>query len=410
MAEYYTSGSSGWRYKLTLSTSVSGLTATISYNVKTYKGTDEFNGRKNSWCNFYRGWQANLATLSPIASYDQSVNGKNPYNEDVLNKEDEWLYSNTTVLRGSFNVSLNSEGKASLVLSLVGRFGNKIKVDDNGVLVYDVSWHDTINITGGTTKPGNPSISITDNGNNSFTLYISKGSNGTNNPATGYEAQYTTNSTWTGCSNGDTKSVGSDCTAKLKARTLGEHYNSAWVETSAYIKYYGNPSNPGKPTLSSKKEGKPTLKEDLTFRWTAATAGSSHAPIKGYRIRLKVNGSFYDLDPNSANDYINTGNTNTYWTIPQSIKDTLKVKDTIQLSIYAYSTNGVGTPIFNGGGTTGAQVLSDIYTISSNGVVRVNVPGLGYKSGVVYVKDTSGNWKEAQGVFANSGGSWKESQ
>lgn len=260
------------------------------------------------------------------------------------------------------------------------------------------------------TAPGTPTISILDNGNNSFTLKISKGSNGDGNPATGYEAQYTTNSTWTGCSNGDTKSVGSDCTAKLKARTLGEHYNSAWVETSAYIKYYGNPSNPGKPTLSSKKEGKPTLKEDLTFRWTAASAGSSHAPIRGYRIRLKVNGSFYDLDPNSDNDYIDTGNTNTYWTIPQSIKDTLKVKDTIQLSIYAYSTNGVGTPIFNGGGTTGAQVLSDIYTISSNGVVRVNVPGLGYKSGVVYVKDTSGNWKEAQGVFANSGGSWKESQ
>lgn len=410
MAEYYTNGSSGWQYKLTLSTSVSGLTATISYNVKTYKGTDKFSGRKNSWCNLYRGWQSNLATLSPIASYDQNVNGKNPYNEDVPNKDDDWLYPNTTVLRGSFNVSLNSEGKASLVLSLVGRFGNEIKVNDDGVLVYDVSWHDTINITGGTTKPGNPSISITDNGDNSFTLNISKGSNGTNNPATGYFAQYDTGPGWDRCYDGHHQYIYSDCTVKLKAHTTGTHSNSGEVSTSKTISYYGNPSDPGKPILSSKKEGEPTLKEDLTFRWAPASAGSSHAPIRGYRIRLKVNGSFYDLDPNSDNDYIDTGNTNTYWTISQSIKDTLKVKDTIQLSIYAYSTNGAGTPIFNGGGTTGAQVLSDIYTISSNGVVRVNVPGLGYKSGVVYVKDTSGNWKEAQGVFANSSGSWKESQ
>lgn len=302
---------------------------------------------------------------------------------------------------GSLTVAHDSDGTKSINVSMsTAIFYSAVKTKSG-------TWSlDNIELT----KPGTPSISIQDLGINKFKLNVTKGANGTNNPANSYEAQYTTNSTWTGCSNGDEKSISSDCTAKLKARTLGTHSNSDWVETSAAIKYYGNPSNPGKPTLSSKKEGKPTLKEDLTFRWTAASAGSSHAPIRGYRIRLKVNGSFYDLDPNSDNDYIDTGNTNTYWTIPQSIKDTLKVKDTIQLSIYAYSTNGVGTPIFNGGGTTGAQVLSDIYTISSNGVVRVNVPGLGYKSGVVYVKDTSGNWKEAQGVFANSSGSWKESQ
>lgn len=260
------------------------------------------------------------------------------------------------------------------------------------------------------TAPGTPTINILDNGNNSFTLKISKGSNGNGNPATGYYAQYDTGPGWARCYDEHHQEISSDCTVNLKAYTTGTYSNSDEVSTSKTILYYGNPSYPGKPILSSKHEGKPTLKEDLTFRWTAANAGSSHAPIRGYRIRLKVNRSFYDLDPNSANDYIDTGNTNTYWTIPQSIKDTLKIKDTIQLSIYAYSTNGAGTPIFNGGGTAEAQVLSDVYTISSNGVVRVNVPGLGYKSGVVYVKDTSGNWKEAQGVFANSSGSWKESQ
>lgn len=259
------------------------------------------------------------------------------------------------------------------------------------------------------TAPSIPIISIIDNGNNSFNLKISQGSNGNGNPATGYYAQYNTGPGWARCYDGHNQEIGSDCTVNLKAYTTGTYSNSDEVSTSKTILYYGNPSNPGKPTLSSKKDGKPTLKEDLTFRWAAATAGSSHAPIRGYRIRLKVNGSFYDLDPNSSNDYIDTGNTNTYWTIPQSIKDILKVKDTIQLSICAYSTNGVPSQIFNGG-DTGVQVLSDLYTISSNGIVRIDIPGLGYKQGTVYVKSSSVNWKEAQSVFANNGSSWKESQ
>ena len=335
-----------------------------------------------------------------------TINGVRVYYKDRTAVDNVHLSNNVfPVKSGSFSGSLtvahDSNGTKSINVSM------STAIYYSAVKTKSGTWSlDNIELT----KPGNPSISITDNGDNSFTLYISKGSNGTNNPATGYFAQYDTGPGWDRCYDRHHQDISSDCTVHLKAHTTGTYSNSGEVSTSKTILYYGNPSDPGKPILSSKKEGKPTLKEDLTFRWTAANAGSSHAPIRGYRIRLKVNGSFYDLDPNSDNDYIDTGNTNTYWTIPQSIKDTLKVKDTIQLSIYAYSTNYVGTLLFNGNGTAEAQVLSDIYTISSNGVVRVNVPGLGYKSGVVYVKDTSGNWKEAQGVFANSGGSWKESQ
>lgn len=334
------------------------------------------------------------------------IDGNRVYYKERTGVDNEHLNNNVFPVKsgsvsGSLTVAHSSDGTKSIEVSMsTAIFCNAVKTKSG-------TWSlDNIELT----KPGNPSIGIKDNGDNSFTLNISKGSNGTNNPATGYYAQYDTGPGWDRCYDGHHQDIYSDCTVNLKAHTTGTHSNSDWVKTSALIKYYGNPSDPGKPILSSKKEGKPTLKEDLTFRWTAATAGSSHAPIRGYRIRLKVNGSFYDLDPNSSNDYIDTGNTNTYWTIPQSIKDTLKVKDTIQLSIYAYSTNGVPTPIFNGGGTTEAQILSDVYTISSNGIVRIDIPGLGYKQGTVYVKSSSVNWKEAQGVFANNGSSWKESQ
>lgn len=334
------------------------------------------------------------------------IDGNRVYYKERTGVDNEHLNNNVFPVKsgsvsGSLIVAHSSDGTKSIEVSMsTAIFYTAVKTKSG-------TWSlDNIELT----KPGNPFIGIKDNGDNSFTLNISKGSNGTNNPATGYYAQYDTGPGWDRCYDGHHQDIYSDCTVNLKAHTTGTHSNSDWVKTSALIKYYGNPSDPGKPILSSKKEGKPTLKEDLTFRWTAATAGSSHAPIRGYRIRLKVNGSFYDLDPNSSNDYIDTGNTNTYWTIPQSIKDTLKVKDTIQLSIYAYSTNGVPTPIFNGGGTTEAQILSDVYTISSNGIVRIDIPGLGYKQGTVYVKSSSVNWKEAQGVFANNGSSWKESQ
>lgn len=333
------------------------------------------------------------------------IDGKQVYYKERTGVDNEHLNNNVFPVKsgsvsGSLTVDHSSDGTKSIEVSMsTAIFYNAVKTKSG-------TWSlDNIELT----KPGNPSIGITDNGDNSFTLNISKGSNGTNNPATGYFAQYDTGPGWDRCYDGHHQYIYSDCTVKLKAHTTGTHSNSGEVSTSKIISYYGNPSDPGKPILSSKKEGKPTLKEDLTFRWTAATAGSSHAPIRGYRIRLKVNGSFYDLDPNSSNDYIDTGNTNTYWTIPQSIKDTLKVKDTIQLSIYAYSTNGVPSQIFNGG-DTGVQVLSDIYTISSNGIVRIDIPGLGYKQGTVYVKSSSVNWKEAQSVFANNGSSWKESQ
>lgn len=334
-----------------------------------------------------------------------TIDGNQVYYKDRTAVDNEHLNNNVfPVKSGSFSGSLtvahSSDGTKSIEVSMsTAIFYNAVKTKSG-------TWSlDNIELT----KPGKPSISIKDNGDNSFTLNISKGSNGTNNPATGYFAQYDTGPGWDRCYDGHHQYIYSDCTVKLKAHTTGTHSNSDEVSISKIISYYGNPSNPGKPILSSKKEGKPTLKEDLTFRWTAATAGSSHAPIRGYRIRLKVNGSFYDLDPNSSNDYIDTGNTNTYWTIPQSIKNVLKVKDTIQLSICAYSTNGVPSQIFNGG-DTGVQVLSDIYTISSNGIVRVDIPGLGYKQGTVYVKSSSVNWKEAQSVFADSNGSWKESQ
>lgn len=334
-----------------------------------------------------------------------TINGNRVYYKDRTAVDNEHLNNNVFPVKsgsvsGSLIVAHDSDGTKSIEVSM------STAIYFSAVKTKSGTWSlDNIELT----KPGNPSISIDDNGDNSFTLHISKGSNGTNNPATGYFAQYDTGPGWARCYDGHHQNIYSDCTVKLKAYTTGTHSNSGEVSTSKTISYYGNPSDPGKPILSSKKEGKPTLKEDLTFRWIAATAGSSHAPIRGYRIRLKVNGSFYDLDPNSANNYIDTGNTNTYWTIPQSIKDILKVKDTIQLSICAYSTNGVPSQIFNGG-DTGVQVLSDIYTISSNGIVRINIPGLGYKQGTVYVKSSSVNWKEAQGVFTNNGSSWKESQ
>lgn len=258
--------------------------------------------------------------------------------------------------------------------------------------------------------PGNPAISITDNGNNTFTLNISKGSDGAGNPATGYVAQYNTGPGWANCSNGHNQSVSSDTNVQLKAYTTGTYSNSSEVSTSKTVYYYGNPSAPGKPTLSCKRPGRPTLKETLTFNWSAATA-ATHTSIQGYRIRFVKNGSFITgTDPNdSSKEAYDRETTSTSYTIPQAIMNQLAVKDTFKLGIYAYAKDAAGNKLFNGRGSGESQVFSDEYTVCNNSVVRININGE-YKEGTVYVKSNDGSWSESQGVYLNSGSGWKESQ
>ena len=119
------------------------------------------------------------------------------------------------------------------------------------------------------TGVGTPSVSITDNGNNTFSISATKGSNGTNNTAKGVGGiSYSfDNSNWTSGSSG---SVSVNKTVYGRAYTTGTYNNSGYASTSKAIKYY---SKPGTPTVTISDDGSGTV----TISTTKGSDGSNNA-------------------------------------------------------------------------------------------------------------------------------------
>lgn len=133
------------------------------------------------------------------------------------------------------------------------------------------------------TGVGTPSVSITDNGNNTFSISATKGSSGTNNAATGVgDISYSfNNSNWISGSSG---SITGNTTVYARAYTTGTYNNSGYASTSAYVKYY---SRPGKPTVTISDDGSGTV----TISATKGSDGSNNAATAVSDIQYSFNNS-----------------------------------------------------------------------------------------------------------------------
>ena len=373
-----TGGSGGM--KLGYEVSRSGATLTVYIYVNTKYSVDD---TSNTF----------IVSLTGGTGYNGAVTIKTTSNSGG------WSDTNTKLL-GTFTTS--SAGTISISASLTGI--NTLGSSLTATLYASVVNY--VDVSGG-------SVTIVDNGNNTATISGRSASSNSNNAISsaklywhiGHWNEETV--AWGPDTNfSKTISIPSGC-SQIRADLYSYgRVNTASVSATSSVKYYGNPGNPGKPTLSYRRKG-PTLKEALSFNWAAASAGTN-VPIVGYRLRLYKNGSLITgVNPYDASaSYYDTNSTSTTYSFNASALG-FKVRDKIKLGIYSYGKNGAGDLLFNGGGTAEAQVNSIEYTFINAGIIRIKKDGV-WKEGQVYIK-VNGVWKEADSVYIKKDGVWKES-
>lgn len=351
--------------------------------------------------------------------------------------DDYWVYATTSAswngfptLNGSSrsgSITTKKENDSSIPVVLKVATTQRFNYADNYGSASDNitrTWY-----TNGTA----PTLVVTDAKNNTATLAGSLGKDGTNNAIKSATLYYTTDGSdpsssstrksfsltaASGASYSKSVSVTKACTVKAYIVCKFEHSTSN-KSASASVVYYANPSAPGVPVISYTKS-RLTIKENWTYTWTAASAGNSNSPVKGYRVRVIKNGAamtglVYSASGTTniiskgtnTNNYIDCANTNcTVKFDPAALG--FKPGDTVKLGIYSYTVNGLGAQLFNGGGQSDDQVVSAVSTVQNAGVVHTKVNST-WKEGQVYVK-VNNAWLEAETVSTKVNGTWYESE
>ncbi len=250
------------------------------------------------------------AVYDVVNTLKVSVTGATDYEDAVgistsNNSGSGWADANTKLLK-TFNTT--STGTISISASLTG-----VELDENYSggknLIATVSGS-VKNYTNGTT----PTISITDNETNTFTISGSLGKNGDNNVIKSATIYYTTNGTTPSTTNGTAITISGVKEGMAFSYTrnapvpAGEaaKTTSYTVKAIVYCNFANNTTtatansgkgvtvkcrygaNPSKPTISYSKS-KLTLKENISFTWKDGTATTDTLPmtcLHGYRIRL----------------------------------------------------------------------------------------------------------------------------
>jgi hypothetical protein len=267
------------------------------------------------------------------------------------------------------------------------------------------------------------SITITDNGNTTFSITASGGVNGTNNPVTSTTLYYklASSDNYTKASGLSVKNVSLDSSTSNKYRTVyayvevkgtyGSKITSSTV--SEKIINYRAPTSPGTPVISYNRS-RLTVKEDWKYTWSAATKANDNSAVAGYRIRIYKNGSEVTGLKLGSDDVITKGTGSNTWVDRENTTLTatfdpvdlgFNPKDKVKLGVYAYSKNNKGTPLWSGSGKT--QSVSAESTVQNAGIVHIKNSGT-WVEGQVWVK-ISGEWKEAVSVQTKVSGEWKES-
>ena len=264
-----------------------------------------------------------------------------------------------------------------------------------------------------------PTLTITDNGNNTCTISGSLGSDGTNNGITGSTLYYTTNGLQPNGGSSYTTAINVLSPTRTYSRTFNipETCSTIWAVTycsfsynstntghqNKSVKYYKAPGDPGKPVISYTKS-RLTIKEPWTISWDAAQAGNSNSPVAGYRIRLYKNGLPIDIKNSSGTVVSATVGADKYYDMSGTsyvinpIDHGILPGDNISIALFAYAINGAGTRLWSGNGEN--AVISDVYTIQNAGVMRPLVNNK-YVEGVVWAcipdstTDSKIKWVEA---------------
>lgn len=265
-------------------------------------------------------------------------------------------------------------------------------------------------------------VSITDNGNNTFKISGTSGSGGTNNATTGWSLDYGYDTNYgTAASNGTSYNLAGTAASRVvyaRCTTTATRGSSAVATTSKTIYRYAAPGDVGKPALSTSsfRNGRLTVKQNWTYTWTAASAGTTNSPVLGYRIRMYKNGSLVKgitagsgsniSKGTGTNEYLDrSGSTNCSITF-NPVSFGFEPGDTIYIGVFAWAANGAGSTLWSGGGST--HVTSDVTTVQNSGIMRVRPAG-SWKEGVVSVK-VDDKWIEADVVQIKADGKWKESE
>lgn len=274
------------------------------------------------------------------------------------------------------------------------------------------------------TAGGKPTI--TDSGNNNFSITGNSGTAGSSNSITETKLQYKIGSATSWTTDGDnsysgTVTANTTYTARTRYKCSHGGDSSGYLysaESSKTIYFYKAPGDVGKPALTaaSFKNGRLTIKQNWTYTWTAASAGSTASPVLGYRIRMYKNGSLVKgitagsgsniSKGTGTNEYLDrSGSTNCSITF-NPVSFGFAPGDTIYIGVFAWAKNGAGSVLWSGNGS--AHVTSDTTTVQNSGIMRVRPAG-SWKEGVVSVK-VNDTWIEADVVQIKADGNWKESE
>lgn len=275
-----------------------------------------------------------------------------------------------------------------------------------------------------------PSISITDNKNNTFKLNCtgataaadSNNAVSSNTFTWGYDTSYdrthTTNSVIYNLQESDAASTNVYGRAVSVPANFGVTKTIYLNPNPTAITYYVAPGNPGKPVISYTKS-RLTIKEPWTFSWTAAKPGNSysHNAVKGYRIRLYKNdinipifnssgGQLSVLSGITDGDYIYDSESTTTSITIDPTKHGFAVGDIVELGIYAYSKNGIGGLLFSGNNTN--EQISNASEVQNAGIMRIKISDA-WKEGQVWLK-VNNAWQEAETINVKTATGWMESQ
>lgn len=378
-------------------------------------------------------------------------------------------YTSTIILTKTYTSStfflqdvwICNAGKDAVEGTTATDFYNTFKVGgERSSLAYRQSAGQSIKISTSTTvatavKAHAPTI--TDNGNNTFTITAKAGTAGDNNKVNNTSLYYRIGSsgswktnTWTTTSN---KTITDTITATASAAsqtiyaytTVDGVYNDATSAptsddyTKKSIINYQPPTKQPKPTLTYNKS-RLTIKENWLFKWNAATAANTSSKIKGYIVGINKNGSsipwtnIYGSVSTTKNDkgwnYADTTSKNI--TIDPKANG-IKPGDKIEFWVTPYTTDGKGTRLYirKNNGDLKFEYVDEV-TVQNAGVVQVCVntgtttnPTYAWKEGTVHVAVNTGTttnpvytWKEAEtvNVAVNTGTTakpvytWKESE
>lgn len=313
----------------------------------------------------------------------------------------------TSTVKSSSTITKNTKVTAQLIVNF------KYAVNGNSGIILPSTSPYTVSSTITYRGPiGTPTVSASDNGNNTFTITgtaASKGA-GSNTATTKWYYSYSSTGADAAESAKDTEitpDFGGDSVASknvyVQAKATAKYLNSKYAKQTNWVgpvtvKHYVAPSKPGVPTLTY-TGNRLTNKVPWTFKWSAATATNSSSPIKGYTI--KVNRKSKDTDKTTTE--INTTTTNTSYEVSDPTAYNFVAGDTLTFTVSAFTRDKDGTGTKISSGTT-----SVTGTVANAGVVRINTSS-GWKEGQVYVKVSSG-WVEAETVSVKTSSGWKESQ